>query len=278
MPSAERLSAADRPIGVFDSGVGGLTVMRALMKTMPNEDIVYFGDTARVPYGNKSKTTIVRFSRQIVNFLLSRSVKAIVVACNTASAYALDELRSAFDLPIEGVILPGAEAAVEATRNGRIGVIGTYATVSSQAYDRAIRALKPDLTPVKIACPLFVPLVEEGFTAGEITERVVEYYLAPLKSEAIDTLVLGCTHYPLLKSVIAAYMGAGVLCIDPAKNTAEALRARLAAAGLLRGGARAARYSFAVSDAEERMTAFANRIMPFSIQAAEKIAIENYEA
>ena len=278
MRSAEARPAADRPIGVFDSGVGGLTVMRALMKAMPNEDIVYFGDTARVPYGNKSKETIVRFSRQIANFLLARSVKAIVVACNTASAYALDELRSAFDLPIEGVILPGAEAAVEATRNGRIGVIGTYATVSSRAYDRAIRVLNPDLSLVKTACPLFVPLVEEGFTAGEIAERVVAHYLAPLKTSGIDTLVLGCTHYPLLKDAIAAYMGAGVLCIDPAKNTAEALRARLAAAGLLRGAAREARYSFAVSDAEERMTAFANRIMPFSIRAAEKIAIENYEA
>lgn len=278
MPNTDRAAAASQPIGVFDSGVGGLTVMRALMKTMPQEDIVYFGDTARVPYGNKSRATIVRFSRQIVNFLLSRSVKAIVVACNTASAYALDELRSAFDLPIEGVILPGAEAAVAATRNGRVGVIGTYATVSSQAYDRAIAALNPAIRPVKVACPLFVPLVEEGFTTGEITERVVEHYLAPLKSQGIDTLVLGCTHYPLLKDAIASYMGADVLCIDPAKNTAEALRARLDAAGLLRGGARAARYSFAVSDAEERMTAFANRIMPFSIQAAEKIAIENYEA
>lgn len=273
-----------RAIGIFDSGVGGLTVMRALMKTMPEEDIIYFGDTARVPYGSKSKETIVRFSRQIVNFLRSRDVKAIVVACNTASAYALDELRASFDLPIEGVILPGAEAAVSATRNGRIGVIGTYATVQSQAYDRAIHAHDDSLMLFKTACPLFVPLVEEGMTTGEITDRVVAHYLAPLKERAIDTLVLGCTHYPLLKNAIAAYMGDNVRCIDPAKNTAEALKRSLAALGLLRENDTSGReahppsYTFAVSDAEERMTEFANRILPFSIEAAEKIAIESYES
>lgn len=271
---------AARAIGVFDSGVGGLTVMRALMKTMPMEDIVYFGDTARVPYGSKSKETIVRFSRQIVSFLRSRSVKAIVVACNTASAYALEELRGEFELPIVGVIAPGAAAAVSATRNGKIGVIGTYATVESQAYDRAIRALDPALTPIKTACPLFVPLVEEGLTSGEITDRVVAYYLSRMKAGGVDTLLLGCTHYPLMKGAIAAFMGEGVRCIDPAKNTAEELRGILESAGLLRGGADVpvkAEYTFAVSDAEERMTAFANRILPFSIAAAEKIAIESYE-
>lgn len=276
--------ATNRAIGIFDSGVGGLTVMRALMKAMPDEDIVYFGDTARVPYGSKSKETIIHFSRQIVNFLRSRDVKAIVVACNTASAYALDELRASFDLPIEGVILPGAEAAVSATQNGRIGVIGTYATVQSHAYDRAIHAHDPSLNLIKIACPLFVPLVEEGLTSGEITELIVAHYLKPLKVSEIDTLVLGCTHYPLLKKVIADYMGEKVRCIDPAKNTAEALKRSLASLKLLRGAENSSelehepRYTFAVSDAEERMTEFANRILPFSIEAAEKITIEAYES
>lgn len=266
----------NRPIGVFDSGVGGLTVMRALMKTMPHEDIVYFGDTARVPYGSKSKATIVHYSHQIVNFLLERDVKAIVIACNTASAYALEEVRASFPQPVIGVVEPGARAAVAATRNGKVGVIGTYATVNSQAYDSAIQALKPEVTLLKTACPLFVPLVEEGLTEGEIPEKIVAYYLAPLKSSGIDTLVLGCTHYPLLKPVISAYMGDGVRCIDPALNTAEQMRDTLASAGLLREDAHEPGYQFAVSDAEERMTAFANRILPFAISATEKVAIESY--
>ena len=190
------------PIGVFDSGVGGLTVAREIMRNLPGEDIVYFGDTARVPYGSKSKATVLRYSRQIVRFLKTQQVKAIVIACNTASAYALEDIRKEIEIPIIGVIQPGAKVACETTANGRIGVIGTKATISSGIYTSFMRRQKPDVQVVGKPCPLFVPLVEEGWIKDPITVEVAKRYLEELLQYDIDTLILGCTHYPLLRSTI----------------------------------------------------------------------------
>jgi glutamate racemase len=207
---------SQKPIGVFDSGIGGLTVLKELLARLPNENFVYFGDTARVPYGNKSSDTVRRFSSENVKLLLERGVKMVVVACNTATADALPQLQSEFKLPIIGVIQPGVRAALAASHNGRIGVIGTSGTIRSMAYQNGILAVKPDARVVSKACPLFVPLVEEGWTDTQVTRLVVEEYLKPLAGLDIDTLVLGCTHYPLLKSVIGALLGSGVTLVDSA--------------------------------------------------------------
>lgn len=217
--------ASDAPIGVFDSGIGGLTVARSVIQQLPHESLLYFGDTARVPYGPKSPDTVQRYSREIATFLQAEGVKAIVVACNTATAHALATLRSEFDMPIIGVVEPGARAAVAASRSGRIGVIGTVGTIKSGAYERAIRALSPDVSILARACPLFVPLVEEGWIDHEATRLVAREYLAPFIEAEIDTLVLGCTHYPLLAPLLAELLGPDVRLIDSAAETAaEAAR------------------------------------------------------
>ena len=216
-------SARAHPIGVFDSGIGGLTVVRALRELLPNERIFYLGDTARVPYGGKSAATVERYSSEITALLLAEHCKTIVVACNTASALALPRLAETCPVPVTGVIRPGAEAAVAATRNGHIGVIGTRATIRSGAYERAMQELDPALRVTARACPLFVPLIEEGWLEGEITERVVRQYLEPLVAEGIDTLVLGCTHYPLLRAAIGNFLGDAVTLVDSAQNCARAV-------------------------------------------------------
>ena len=192
----------EAPIGVFDSGVGGLTVAREIMRNIPNERIIYFGDTARVPYGSKSKDTVLRYSRQIIRFLRTQDVKAIVVACNTASAYALEEIKKELDIPIIGVVKPGARVAGKATKNGKIGIIGTEATVNSGIYTEFIQAQNPDIQVLGKACPLFVPLVEEGWLKDSVTAEVAGRYLDSLMEQGIDTLILGCTHYPLLRSLL----------------------------------------------------------------------------
>ena len=186
------------PIGVFDSGVGGLTVAREISRQLPYENIVYFGDTARVPYGSKSQNTIIRFSEQIIRFLKTKQVKAIVIACNTASALALDAVKDEFDLPIIGVVIPGARGAVEATTNGKVGVVGTEATVQSGMYTKVIQGMNPKIEVIEKACPLFVPLVEEGFKEHIVTREIIEYYLESMRNTDIDAMILGCTHYPLL--------------------------------------------------------------------------------
>jgi glutamate racemase len=224
--------AADAPIGVFDSGLGGLTVVRALMRQLPDERFLYVGDTARVPYGPKSPDTIRRYSREIAAYLLGEGVKAVVVACNTATAHALPVLRDELAMPVVGVVEPGARAAVAATRSGVIGVIGTAGTIGSGAYERAIRAVDPAARVVAQACPLFVPLVEEGWLDTEVTRLVAREYLGPLSASGIDTLVLGCTHYPLLAGAIAEVVGDGVQLIDSGDATAAATRTALEAAGL----------------------------------------------
>lgn len=213
----------DAPIGVFDSGIGGLTVVAAIMRALPNERVVYVGDTARVPYGPKSPETVVRYSRQIAAWLLEQQVKAIVIACNTATAHALDILRRECPVPVIGVVEPGARAAVRATRNGRIGVIGTTGTINSGAYHRAISALNPDASIVSAACPLLVPLVEEGWLDSPATKLIAATYLTPLRDAHVDTLVLGCTHYPLLAPVIHDTIGRETVLVDSAAETANAL-------------------------------------------------------
>ncbi len=215
------MHVSDLPIGVFDSGIGGLTVVRQMRRALPNEDLVYLGDTARVPYGTKSPATVVRFACEDTQFLADQQVKAVVVACNTASAWALSTLERRFDLPLFGVILPGVRAALAASRNRRIGVIATPATIRSQAYTRAFLARDDSLELVVRDCPLLVPLVEEGWTSGPVTEAVLREYLAPLLQRRIDTLVLGCTHYPLLRATIAAVAGPEVTLVDSAERCAE---------------------------------------------------------
>jgi glutamate racemase len=221
------------PIGVFDSGIGGLTVLRALLRELPSESFVYFGDTARVPYGNKSQETVLKFSRENVSFLMDEGVKFVVVACNTASAEAVPILQGEFPIPIVGVIEPGVRAAVKKSKTHRIGVIGTAGTIRSEAYQDGIRNLNPRANVTAHACPLFVPLVEEGWTDTPITEMIAETYLQDYRKKGIDLLVLGCTHYPLLHGVIGRVLGPEVTLVDSAVETAREVRERLEADGLV---------------------------------------------
>ena len=214
----------NNPIGVFDSGVGGLTVAREIMRQLPGEDMVYFGDTARVPYGSKSKQTVLKYSKQIVRFLKTKNVKAIVVACNTASALALDENAAELDIPIIGVVNPGAKMAVENTKSGNVGIIGTESTIKSGIYNDYIRELNPEITVVSKACPLFVPLVEEGLLEDRVTDDIVGRYLQVMKEYKVDSLVLGCTHYPLIRNTIERFMGDRVTLVNPAFETAKCLK------------------------------------------------------
>lgn len=267
------------PIGVFDSGVGGLTVAREIMRQLPNERIVYFGDTARVPYGNKSKETVTKFSRQIVNFLKKQDVKAIVVACNTVSAYALEELEQETDIPIIGVMKPGARAAILATKNKKVGVIATEATVHSGIYTRYIKENDANVSTLERACPLFVPLVEEGLWEDPVTDEIARRYLSELIDSGIDTLILGCTHYPMLRSTVAKIMGEGVTLVNPAYETARELKMLLAQKGLEsehRPGLGTELYRFYVSDGAEKFKQLANAILTYGILSAKVVNIEEY--
>lgn len=269
----------DAPIGVFDSGVGGLTVVREIMRQIPNEKIIYFGDTARVPYGSKSQDTVTRFSEQIVRFLRSFQVKTIVVACNTASAYALDTLEKDIDIPILGVVKPGAKVATEATKNGRIGVIATEATIGSQMYPKYIKQLNENVTIYGKACPLFVPLVEEGLWEDPVTDEIARRYLTELIDIDIDTLILGCTHYPLIRSTVGRIMGERVTLVNPAYETAKELKEMLGRLDLLNDevpGLGSNRYQFYVSDKAEKFVRFANSIIKYGILSAKTINIEEY--
>lgn len=264
------------PIGVFDSGVGGLTVAREIMRQLPEENVVYFGDTARVPYGSKSKNNIIRYSRQIIRFLRTKNVKAIVIACNTASALALETVQKEIDIPIIGVIIPGARAAVSETRNGKIGVLGTEATIRSETYTKVINQLKPDAEVLGKPCPLFVPLVEEGFAKHKITQEVIDIYLSDMKKTDIDTMILGCTHYPLLRSRIIEYFGEKVHIVNPAYETAMDLKTILNEKGIANHSGTPATYDFYVSDAAEKFTEFANSILPYDVTKTKQINIEEY--
>ncbi len=266
------------PVGVFDSGVGGLTVAREISRQLPEENIVYFGDTARVPYGSKSQNTIIRFSEQIIRFLKTKQVKAIVIACNTASALALDAVRDEFDIPIMGVVIPGARAAVEATKNRKVGVVGTDATVQSGMYTKVIHEMAPDITVIEKACPLFVPLVEEGFKEHVVTREIIEYYLESMRNTDIDAMILGCTHYPLIRSKIRDYMGDRIQIVNPAYETAMDLKKMLEERGMANDGSteQHSRYSFFVSDAAEKFRKFANTVMPFDVPTTNVVNIEEY--
>ncbi|HUQ45781.1 MAG TPA: glutamate racemase [Gemmatimonadaceae bacterium] len=256
------------PIGVFDSGLGGLTVAHAIMRQLPAESLVYFGDTARVPYGPKSPETVRRYSHEIAAYLLEQGVKAIVVACNTATAHALPMLKEELQVPVIGVVEPGARAAVRASRTGRIGVIATAGTIKSGAYVRAIEAEAPDARVTARACPLFVPLVEEGWTDHEATRAVAREYLAPFMHDAVDTLVLGCTHYPLLKSLIADIVGPDVRLIDSAEETAVDTR-RMLAEHALGAASGEGQYRFIASDDQEQFLALGQRFFGDTIERVE---------
>ena len=269
----------DAPRGVFDSVVGGLTVVREIMRQIPNEKIIYFGDTARVPYGSKSKDTVTRFSRQIVRFLQTHNVKTIVIACNTASAYALEDLEKEIDIPVIGVVKPGAKVASEVTRNGKIGVIATEATIGSKIYSKYITEINKDVTIFGKACPLFVPLVEEGLWQDPVTDEIARRYLAELIDIDIDTLILGCTHYPLIRSTVAKIMGEDVTLVNPAYETARELKELLKEKGLLNEKQPALgenQYRFFVSDGAEKFKRFANSIIKYGILSAKTINIEEY--
>jgi glutamate racemase len=266
-----------RSIGVFDSGIGGLTVVRELLRQLPNETLIYFGDTARVPYGNKSPATVRRYAREILDFLVGRDVKMVVVACNTASAHALEELKRVSPVPVEGVIDPGARAAVAASRSGRIGVIGTAGTIASKAYERAIHAHAGAAVVVAQACPLFVPLVEEGWLDHPATRLVAESYLGDLAKHDIDTLVLGCTHYPLLKPLLAEVLGPAITLIDSAEQTARAVSATLEHSTLHAPKASAGGVHFVVSDAPEQFKRVGKRFLGEGVKEIELLALGDGE-
>ena len=253
------------PIGVFDSGIGGLTVAAALQNLLPSENIFYLGDTARVPYGGKSRRTVERYSIEIGGLLLAGRAKIIVVACNTASALAVPRMRDMFKAPVQGVVAPGAAAAVKSTRNKTIGVIGTRATIASGAYEHAIKALAPEVRVVSAACPLLVPLIEEGMFEDEVTDRMLARYLDPLRSAGVDTLVLGCTHYPLLRTAIARATGPGVSLVDSAENCALAVRELLANSGIAAPPSRLGKLDVALTDATEGFLRTAARALDLEI-------------
>lgn len=260
-----------KPIGIFDSGVGGLTVAKELIHQLPYEDIIYFGDTARVPYGIKSRETVIRFSIENTLFLLKQEVKLICVACNTVSSVALPVIKNHFRVPIVGVITPGVREAVYATKNKRIGVIGTKGTIKSNAYQAEINQLDPSVKVTSIACPLFVPLAEEGWTKGKVVAEIARSYLKPLKDARVDTVILGCTHYPLLKHLIQEAMGKQVTLIDSAKQVAIEVKKILAAEGLLLKGQKKPKRVFYVSDNPEWFSDLAERFLGQPIKNIRKV-------
>jgi glutamate racemase len=250
-----------KSIGIFDSGVGGLTVLKELIRALPQEDTIYLGDTARVPYGTKSPETVTRYALQVTSFLLERDIKLLVVACNTASAVSLETLESRFSIPIIGVIEPGAKRAAAETRNGKVGVIGTTATIQSSAYAKAIKKINREIEVFTCACPLFVPLAEEGWLDNEVARLTAGIYLQELKDAGVDTLVLGCTHYPLLKGIIAETMGDGVRLVDSAEETARMVAQTLKHEDLLRPPSERGNHHYFVTDVPAGFIRVGNRFL-----------------
>lgn len=265
----------NRPIGVFDSGIGGLTVLKELVKELPGEGIIYLGDTARVPYGIRSPETVTRYSIENTSFLVSKGIKMLIVACNTASAVSLDGIRERFNMPVLGVISPGARAAVAATRNKKIAVIGTEATINSSAYTKHIKSLSPDIEVTGLPCPLFVPLVEEGLNDDEIARLVAKRYLSGLVNKEIDTLVLGCTHYPLLKGVISETVGKDIVLIDSAVETAKEAK-RLIQETEIYCNEKSVLRKFYVTDSPERFKRVGERFLGQKIDDIEQIFIGGF--
>lgn len=264
----------NQPIGIFDSGVGGLTVFDALARACPSESLVYFGDTGRYPYGVRSKRVIVEYSRQIAGFLERQGCKFLVVACNSASSLALEETRASAGVEVIGVIEPGAAAAVRATRNGHVGIIGTEATIRSESYTRAIHAIEPDIRISAAACPLFVALAEEGYSGKPATRLVAQEYLAPLVEAGVDALVLGCTHYPLLKSDIASVMESGVELIDSATEVARVVRDSLVTRNHHSERSDVAEHAFYVSDTPERFARVGRRFLGYEVAPVHLVDME----
>lgn len=260
-----------RPIGVFDSGVGGLTVLSALWRRLPGESTVYLGDTARVPYGTRSEAVVRRYAQACAGFLLKQDIKLLVIACNTVSAFALETLQRSCPVPVVGVIEPGAQAALEKTQSGHVGVIGTEGTVRSGAYQRALEALKPSVRVSARACPLFVPLAEEGWTVGEVPALAARHYLSEWAKTGPDALVLGCTHYPLLRAVIAEAVGPRVALVDASEATAVAVKRTLVERRLFAPPGGPAVHRFFVTDSVERFTAVAERFLGAKVTWVEQV-------
>jgi len=261
-----------KPIGIFDSGFGGLTVMSEINKCLPKENLIYFGDTAHVPYGSKSKDTVIKFSKDIAGFLVKKNIKLLVIACNTASAFALKDLQKSLKIPVIGVIEPGAKAAIKASKNKNIGVIGTEGTVKSDSYLKAIRKIS-NAKVTQAACPLFVPLVEEGWTNDKITHDTAKRYLKPLLNRNIDTLVLGCTHYPLLKKVLQKQAGKHITLIDSAKATANEVKNILKTENIQASGTKGT-LTFFVSDNPEKFQSIGSKFFSGKISKVKKIDLE----
>lgn len=263
------------PIGIFDSGVGGLTVMREVMEQLPYENLIYFGDTARIPYGSRSEQTIKKYAYQCAQFLKSKNVKTIVIACNTASSIALDHLQKSFDIPVIGVIDPGARSAAAATNNGRVGVIGTLAAINSGAYQSKIMEYRHSAEVIGIPCPLFVPIIEEGWEYSNVAELTAEKYLTELIEHDVDTLVLGCTHYPILRYTIKKVVGPNVKLVNPAFETAKDLKKTLTSQNLLNESFELPKYEYYVSDAPERFRRIGGNFLKKEIDSLSEIAIDN---
>jgi glutamate racemase len=261
------------PVGVFDSGIGGLTVVREIIKRLPRENIIYLGDTARVPYGTKSSRTVAAYSLNNARFLRSKGIKMLVVACNTSSAVSLPSLNGELDIPVIGVIEPGARKAAVTTKSGRVGVIGTPSTIKSSAYKKALEAASPGVEVYSKACPLFVSLADEGWTEGEISELIAKEYLAPLREHEIDVLVLGCTHYPLLKRTIQKVMGDGVTLVDSAEETAKEIERVLREKNLLNTGGGAPSREYYLTDVSDTFVSVAGRFLGEKIESIEMVDI-----
>ncbi|MGL4800265.1 MAG: glutamate racemase [Cellulosilyticaceae bacterium] len=266
----------NRPIGIFDSGLGGLTVVKEVMTRLPDESIIYFGDTARVPYGSKSKETVTKFSAQIIRFLKEQNVKAIIIACNTANSNSIEALRATFsDIPIVGVVEPGVHMALQTTRNHKVGIIGTEGTIASEKYPTLLKEQNPHLEVYPKACPLFVPLVEEGWADHFVTKEVIKEYLLPLVEKGIDSLILGCTHYPMLAGPISEVVGQGITLINPAQEAAERMGVMLDKTGM-EASAGHTDYKFYVSDHPARMKRMAQLFLEYPVREVEMVEIEAY--
>jgi len=264
----------EKPIGVFDSGIGGLTVVKRISATLPEENIVYFGDTARVPYGSKSNSTVIEYAMQDAKFLINKNVKTIVVACNTVSSTALSELRKNFHLPIIGMIEPGAKLAVQKTKNGKIGVIGTRATINNKAYSKEIKKIEPGIEVFEKACPLFVPLAEEGWIKHKATYEIAEEYLKELRDIKIDTLVLGCTHYPILAEIIQEVIGKDVMLIDSGVASAEVVKKELDRTDLHTNSYALGHQDFYVSDIPVKFKEVAELFLGMPVNEVNKVDLE----
>lgn len=262
------------PIGIFDSGIGGLTVVKSVAQFLASESVVYFGDTARVPYGSKSNSTIIEYALQDAKFLLSKNVKLIVVACNTASSVAIDRLRSEFEIPIIGMIEPGAKAAIETSKNKRIGVIGTDSTISNKAYSNELLRLDNSVEVFEKACPLFVPLAEEGWTNHKATKLIAEEYLNELKDKDIDTLILGCTHYPILRDIIQEVIGENVTLIDSGSASSVEVEAYLSGRGIKNTSNILGAHEYYVSDVPKRFKQMAERFLGREVEYVQKVDLE----